>query len=248
MVTTYDQIGAGYTANRCTEPALATQLAPELAEARAIVNIGAGTGSYELPGLDLTAVEPSARMIGQRAADAYPVLQAHAHALPFAEAQFTHAMTVLSMHHWTRRDEAFAEIRRVASHRFVAVTWFPGLARFWLTDDYFPEIEAIDAQIFPATEELEDAFGRVELRPWLIPADCSDGFLAAFWRRPEAYLDDGVRASMSTFLKISNLDDGLARLRQDLADGTWHRRNASLLQATTLDTGYRIVTADLRQS
>ena len=244
MKAIYDDIGQGYSAKRGTDPNIAQQLYKELVGAKRILNIGAGTGSYEPSGHDLIAVEPSVAMIKQRDALAYPVKQASADALPFENKYFSHTMTILSMHHWHNRAKAFEEINRVTTDKFVAITWFPNLADFWLTKDYFPEILKIDSAIFPSLNEIELAFGTIETKPLLIPKDCIDGFLAAYWARPEAYLDATVRASISTFSKISNLDSGLSQLAQDLKSGQWLAKYGRLLSQDWLDVGYRIVTVD----
>lgn len=245
MDALYDQIGNDYTATRCTDPKIAKQINRELHDATKVLNVGAGTGSYEPEHLNLVAVEPSIAMIEQRQVGGHPVKRAFADKLPFADKSFSHTMTILSMHHWSNRRQAFEEIKRVTTDKFIAVTWFPDLAPFWLVDKYFPELQELDRQIFPSIKELETAFGSIEVSPMLIPEDCQDGFLACYWKRPEAYLNDQVRAAMSSFGKIRYLERGLAALRSDLKSGRWHKENALLLQQTFLDTGYRIVTVDL---
>jgi hypothetical protein len=114
---------------------------------------------------------------------------------------------------------------------------------FWLVHDYFPEILEIDRPIFPRLSEIEGVVGPIEIRPVPIPWDCSDGFLGAYWRRPEAYLDIGARRAISTFSKLINLDPRLKRLQSDLETGIWKRRNESLLGLSELDLGYRLVVA-----
>jgi hypothetical protein len=81
------------------------------------------------------------------------------------------------------------------------------------------------------------------VRPVAVPHDCVDGFLGAYWRRPEAYLDPAVRGAMSTFTKIGDVEPGVERLRRDLADGTWRRRHGELLGRESLDLGYRLIVA-----
>lgn len=245
MTVIYDDIGLGYNVTRRTDPKIAKQIEKNLVDATKIINLGAGTGSYEPLGVDLIAVEPSKLMIEQRAANAYPVKQAFADNLPFRSNYFSHAMTVLSMHHWQNRRAAFSEIKRVTTDKFVAVTWFPHLADFWLTKDYFPEIHQLDSQAFPSLDEFEAEFNSLEITPLLVPEDCQDGFLACFWKRPTAYLQQSVRKGMSTFSKIRNLDDGLWQLENDLKTGLWHKKNSHILESTELDVGYRIVTAKL---
>lgn len=242
----YDQIGIDYAVGRRTDPAIASTLSPLLANARRVLNIGAGTGSYEHPGIALTALEPSREMLLQRPADAHPAVQGYAESLPFAAHSFTHCMTILSMHHWSDRARAFSEVIRVTTERFVAVTWDPDAAPFWLTRDYFPEIHARDITTFPAVSEFASYFGEVEMKPLLIPALCEDGFLAAFWKRPAAYLEPQVRRSISSFATLGSVDERLMRLSDDLDSGRWHERNADILEQPAIDAGYRIVTANIR--
>src|SRR6185436_15043831 len=208
-----------------------------------IVNIGAGTGSYEPENIELVAVEPSSVMISQRKAGSHRVEQAFAEELPFEDRSFSHAMTVLSMHHWQDRARAFHEINRVTTEKFVAITWDPKSEPFWLTRDYFPEIYEMDKRIFPDFEELSEYFDEVTIRPLQIPSDCQDGFLTAFWKRPEAYLSSNVRQAMSPFSKIKNLSKGLRKLEEDLASGAWARNNHAILDASYLDVGYRVISA-----
>ena len=248
MNAIYDDIGTTYSVTRCTDPKIAQQIYAELQGATRIVNIGAGTGSYEPEDIALVAVEPSAKMIAQRKIGAHSVEQAFAEKLPFEHNSFSHAMTVLSMHHWADRARAFREINRVATEKFVALTWDPNAEPFWLTRDYFPEIHEMDKQIFPDLDELQAHFDEVNMRPLLIPSDCQDGFFAAFWKRPAAYLNSTVRQSMSPFAKIKELSAGLQRLEEDLASGVWAKNNQAILNASFLDVGYRVVSAKVRNS
>lgn len=248
MTTIYDRIGVNYSVKRCTDPEIARQLHLELLGATRIVNIGAGAGSYEPENASLVAVEPSSKMISQRKPGAHPVKNAFAEELPFEKDSFSHAMTVLSMHHWVDREAAFAEINRVATEKFVAITWDPNADPFWLTRDYFPEIYEIDKCIFPDLEEFSKHFDEVIISPLRIPSNCEDGFLAAFWKRPEAYLSAEVRQSISSFSKIGDLSEGLRNLADDLKSGAWVKQNHAILGAPSLDVGYRIVTAKIRNT
>jgi SAM-dependent methyltransferase len=250
MDAIYDDIGNDYSVTRRTDPKIAQQLYAELRGATRIVNIGAGTGSYESGDIELVAVEPSSVMISQRKrkAGAHRVEQAFAEKLPFDDKSFSHAMTVLSMHHWQDRARAFREINRVATEKFVAITWDPKSEPFWLTRDYFPEIYEMDQRIFPALEELDEYFDEVTIRPLQIPSDCQDGFLTAFWKRPEAYLSRQVRQAMSPFSKIKNLAQGLQKLEEDLASGQWAKNNRAILDASYLDVGYRLISARVRST
>lgn len=244
MVKLYDRIGQGYADLRRPDPRIASTLKEALGDAGSILNVGAGTGGYEPCGPGVLAVEPARTMIEQRSATAAPVIQATAERLPFAARSFDAALAILTVHHWADRRRGLEELARVARRRVVILTWDPAHAGFWLVQDYFPEILAIDRQIFPGLDQLGEVPGRRRVVPVLIPHDCSDGFLGAYWRRPEAYLDPAVRRAISTFSKISMLEEGLERLRRDLRDGTWEQRYGCLRKLDRLDLGYRIVVAE----
>jgi SAM-dependent methyltransferase len=208
------------------------------------VNVGAGAGSYEPADRLVVAVEPSGVMIRQRP-PGNPVVQASASALPFRDDTFAAALAVLTVHHWPDRAEGLAELARVA-RRVVILTWDPAFSGLWWVADYFPEIAALDQPSFPTLDDLRAALGPVEVLPLPIPHDCTDGFMGAYWRRPAAYLDPGVRGAISTFTRMAGVEAGLARLQADLDDGTWARRHGYLLDRTELDLGYRLVTGGRR--
>lgn len=241
----YDKIGINYSTQRQTDPRIAAQLHKELSGATKVLNIGAGTGSYEPENMDLIALEPSLEMINQRKPGSHLVIQGFADDLPFEENSFSHTMTVLSMHHWQNRTKAFEEINRVTTEKFVAISWNSDINPFWLTQDYFPEIFEIDQGIFPDLEELQNHFDNVKITPLMIPEDCIDGFLAAFWKRPEAYLHEHVRNSISSFSKITRLEEGLQKLQKDLDSAEWQKKNNDLLDKSELDVGYQLITASI---
>jgi uncharacterized protein YjiS (DUF1127 family) len=84
--------------------------------------------------------------------------------------------------------------------------------------------------------------GGAEVRVVPVPHDCRDGFLCAFWRRPEAYLDPVVRAGMSNLAQLgAPVERAVAALRRDLRSGAWHERNRDLLELDELDLGYRLL-------
>ena len=126
------------------------------------------------------------------------------------------------------------------------MTWDPESSGFWLTRDYFPELLEIDKPKFPTIEEFRQFFEDIEVIPLLIPHDCADGFLGAYWRRPHYYLDGQVRAGMSTFAELDNTDRVLKRLAGDLHSGHWQQRNSAILDKPTQDLGYRLVVADFK--
>ncbi|MFZ4572824.1 MAG: class I SAM-dependent methyltransferase [Phycisphaerales bacterium] len=245
----YDTIGLGYAAVRRPDDRIAAAIDAALGDAQSVVNVGAGAGSYEPRARNVIAVEPSAVMIAQRPRGAAPCVQASAESLPLEDGAVDAAMTVLSMHHWNDRERGLREMARVAKQRVVLLTWVPDGAPFWLTEEYFPEIMAHDRTIFPTAGELAAMLARiagpVDMKPLPIPHDCTDGFLCAYWRRPERYLSDEVRGAISSFARI-DAARGLEKLRGDLASGRWAERNRALLALEEFDAGYRLVTCEKR--
>lgn len=209
------------------------------------MNIGAGSGSYEPTDLPVVPVEPSETMIRQRPRSLPPALVGTAEALPLPAKSVDAALAVLTAHHWRDRALAFSEIHRVARKRAVFFTHDHDATFGWL-DDYFPGLAGETTSRYPRLAEF-DLLGPVTVEPVPLPADCTDGFTAAYWRRPDAYLNEAVRANMSTFALLDEgiVADGVARLASDLADRSWHRRYASLLALPHLDVGYRLVIAEL---
>jgi SAM-dependent methyltransferase len=242
--TLYDRIGGQYAAFRQPDARIADAVQNALGDSRSVVNVGAGTGSYEPADRRVIAVEPSWKMLKQRRVDAAPVVQGDAAALPLFSKSVDAALAVLTIHHWLRPAQGIRELKRVARHRVVILTWDPASPGFWLTN-YFPEILEIDRRIFPEHRELNRLLGETCARAILIPHDCTDGFLGAYWRRPEAYLDPGVRASMSTFSKLATITSGLAKLSEDLQSGEWHDKYGDVLAQSELDLGYRLLIAHL---
>ena len=246
MSALYDRIGSTYTATRQEDPRIAQAIHAALSYARSVLNVGAGTGSYEPHDRELTAVEPSAVMIAHRPRAAAPVVQAHAEALPFLDSSFDAAMAILSDHHWDDRAAGLRELRRVARRRVVLFTWDPRFRNeFWLTRDYLPASKRLVPGM--ALQDIAGCLGGARILPVPVPWDCRDGFYHAFWRRPEAYLDDRVRAGISVFARLDDDEkaSALARLRADLRTGAWEKRNLDLLQLDELDLGYRLVVAEL---
>jgi SAM-dependent methyltransferase len=245
----YERIGVRYSTARRPDRRIADLIFTALGDADPVVNVGAGTGSYEPTGRRIVAVEPSQVMLGQRAPSAALAVQAMAESLPFPDSAFQAAMAVLTLHHWWDPVRGLAELRRVASRRVVILTIAPDYVRtFWLTSRYFPSIGAWDVAHFPPIDVVCSKLGGTEAITHVpIPSDCQDGFLGAFWRRPAAYLDPGVQAGISSFMLIGEEERrrGERLLGQELENGEWHRRFGHLLELDELDVGYRLVTAQL---
>ena len=242
----YDTIGATYTVTRRTEPRIAARVWAALGDARTVLNVGAGTGSYEPPGRDVIAVEPSALMRAQRPPSAAPCLAAVAESLPFKARSFDAAMAFSTVHHWQDPIAGMREMRRVA-RRVVVFTidasdtgWH---RRFWLTRDYLPEAADLLAGRPSLTEQARAIGARIE--PVLIPWDCADGFFEAYWRRPGAYLDDRVRRGISVWARVGTQAEQRAvrSLRDDLVSGRWTERNRDLAALDAAELGLRLLIA-----
>ena len=240
----YDTIGATYTVTRRTEPRIAAQVWTALGDAGTVLNVGAGTGSYEPSDRDVTAVEPSAVMRAQRPAGAARCVAATAESLPFEDQSFDAAMAFATVHHWHDPIAGLREMQRVA-RRVVVFTcdttdrrW---RRRFWLTRDYLPEVAA--SRVGLATG-LARAIG-ARMEPVLIPWDCADGFFEAYWRRPEAYLDENVRRGISVWASVGpDAEQRAVRsLRDDLASGHWAERNRDLVDLDAAELGLRLLIA-----
>jgi SAM-dependent methyltransferase len=242
MNAKYDSIGINYSELRKPDPRIATLIDNALGTAETILNVGAGTGSYEPTGRQVTAVEPSLQMNRQRSAQAARVIQGCAEELPFDDDSFDASMAVLTVHHWPDKERGLREMRRVTRGRIVILTFDPSHRAAWLTE-YFPELVALDEVQMPSMSDYERWLGPVRISPVPIPHDCTDGFLYAYWRRPAAYLDARIRSGSSSFWSIKNAEEGLARLQQDLESGEWGRRYAELLKLDAYDVGYRLVIA-----
>jgi SAM-dependent methyltransferase len=243
-VQLYDTIGTTYAVTRRTEPRIAAQVWAALGDARTVLNVGAGTGSYEPPDRDVTAVEPSAVMRAQRPEGAAPCVGASAESLPFADRSFDAAMAFATVHHWHDPIAGLREMQRVARRVVVftcETTERSWRGRFWLTRDYLHEVAA--SRVGLATRVARAIGARME--PVLVPWDCADGFFEAYWRRPEAYLDERIRRGVSVWAGVGTDAEQRAvrSLADDLASGRWAERNRDLLGLDAAELGLRLLVA-----
>ena len=239
----YDAIGEGYSGARRTEPRIARSIWYALGNASRVLNVGAGTGSYEPPDRCVIALEPSAIMRAQRPAGAAPCIAGTAESLPFADQSFDAAMAILSDHHWRDPVRGLREMQRVA-RRVVVFQWDDRyIPNYWLVRDYLPEVLDLVAQ--PTLEERARMLG-ARMEPVGIPWDCLDGFFHAYWRRPEAYLIEAVRRGSSVWARVGRQaeDRAVRRLREDLESGQWQVRNRHLLEMDEADLGARLLVSD----
>lgn len=245
MEPVYDRIGDGYATKRRPDPRWAAAIRAAVGDAALVVDVGAGTGSYE-DGLGrVLAVEPSTTMLRRRPAGSAPAVRGVAEALPVRDGAADVALAVLTIHHWTSPAAGLDELRRI-SRRQVVLTFDPAVtAAFWLVRDYVPGIAALDAGRTPSVERVAALLDTTDVRTLPVPLDMVDGVLAAHWARPAAYLDPAVRAACSGLAQLDRalVEPGIERLRRDLDSGEWHRRHGALLGRESYDAGYRLVVA-----
>jgi SAM-dependent methyltransferase len=247
-VALYDRIGRTYGAIRQADPRLAEPIWKALGDAQTVVNVGAGTGSYEPTDRDVTAVEPSEVMIAQRSPGSAPAVQARAEELPFPDDSFDAAMAIVTLHHWSDVDAGLAELVRVARRRVVVVTFDPRVwADQWIVRDYLPEIMRSPAAKSPSLQQVLDALPAATVEPLLAPRDCTDRMFATLWARPEEYLDPRIRAATSVWHQLPEAVStrALEQLRRDLDSGAWDERYGYLRTTQQWDVGLRLIRAEL---
>lgn len=244
----YDRMGIDYSEVRRADPRIEAAILAALGDARSVLNVGAGAGSYEPRDREVIAVEPSPVMIAQRPADAAPAIEAVVEDLPLEDDSVDAVMGVFTMQHWSDVDLGLAEVTRVARHRVVFVTLdMDQAASMWLGAEYLPELIEIDRRDFPSLEQLASALPGLEVEPIPVPSDCSDGFCVGLWSRPEAHLDPRVRRASSSWHRLPGevVARALGALAADLQSGEWDRRHGDLRELDELDVGLRLVRAEL---
>ncbi|MEZ6195380.1 MAG: class I SAM-dependent methyltransferase [Planctomycetota bacterium] len=247
--TRYDRIGFGYATTRREDPRFAAAIAAALGEARTVVNVGAGTGSYEPRDRHVLAIEPSDVMAGQRGRHLAPAVRASAQSLPLRDGAVDAAMSVLSLHHWDEhRERGVREMRRVARGPVVIMTCDPSVSeRMWLMADYLPEVAELDRRTFPAPERIAAWLGgRVRIETVPIPRDTPDWMLMAFWAHPERVLDPAARQATSGFARMEPavVERVVTAVGRDLASGAWDARHGALRRLDHFDAGLRLVVGE----
>ncbi|HSR94945.1 MAG TPA: methyltransferase domain-containing protein [Solirubrobacterales bacterium] len=244
----YDRIGLGYSAVRRPDRRIAARIEAALGDARSVLNVGAGAGSYEPADRDVTAVEPSQTMIAQRPPGSAPVVEAFAEDLPFEADSFDAAMAMITVHHWSNLRAGLAEMARVARRRVVVLTLTPvPPEELWMVRDYFPHMLDFHTRVMPPIEELAALLPAASVEPVPIPSRCADGFWMAIWDRPEMHLDPDVRRASSSWhhMPQDEIERGLAKLKADLESGRWDERNGRLRELPEFDVGLRLLSAEL---
>src|SRR3954447_25258158 len=242
----YDRHGAGYAAVRRPDPRIAARVHAALGDARTVVNVGAGAGSYEPRDRHVIAIEPSDVMAAQRPPDLAPAIRATAESLPLRDDSVDAAMAIVTIHHWdAEREAGVRELRRVARGPVVIVTYDPRESgRMWLASEYVPEVAHLDDRIFPIPESVAEWLGGdVRVEPLEVPRDCRDWMFGSFWAHPERVLDPVARANTSGFARTDPaiVDRVVERLSEDLASGAWDARHGALRDLDAFDAGLRLI-------
>lgn len=248
MTPRYDAIGIGYAHTRREDPGFRAQIHAALGDARTVVNVGAGAGSYEPRDRHVVAIEPSDVMAAQRPRELAPAIRASAASLPLRDGSVDAAMAVLTVHHWDdERERGVRELRRVTRGPVVILTFDPEISgAMWLIRDYLPEVAALDRTIFPAPDVLAAWLGgEVTNTVVPIPRDTPDWMLGSFWAHPERVLDADARGATSGFARMSDavIQRVVGEVARDLADGSWDRRYGELRRLAAFDAGLRLIVA-----
>lgn len=243
----YDTFGVGYAHHRRPDPRIAAAIHAALGDAGTVVNVGAGTGSYEPLDRHIIAIEPSATMRAQRPPALVPAIDARAESLPLDDDSVDAGMAILTVHHWSDPEAGLRELRRVVRGPVVVLSFdLELLAEFWLISDYLPEALADDRERFPTFDQIAAALGGGRIEPVTVPADCTDGFFEAYYSRPEKYLDPAVRAAQSVWPRLPPgvQERCVATLAADLESGSWDAKHGWLRDRPAYDGGLRLIVSD----
>jgi len=247
-VPTYNRMGLNYSDFRRPEPRIEAAIWGALGDARSVVNVGAGTGSYEPTDREVVAVEPSPVMIAQRQPQAAPALEGVAEALPFEDKSVDAAMGILTIHHWRDLEAGLREMRRISRRRIVLLTLDAEAAsETWLIKDYFPEAGSMDRDVMPSRTRIRVSLPGAGIEAVPVPRGCLDGFTIALWDRPEWLLDPEVRRASSIWHRMppGAAERGLERLQAELESGQWDEKYGHLRTQAELDIGLRLVCEEL---
>jgi SAM-dependent methyltransferase len=247
----YAAIGGSYSDYRQPDPRIAAFIHRALGESRSVLNVGAGTGSYEPADRVVTAVEPSASMRATRPATLSVAIDAVAEELPFTDGQFDASMATFTVHQWRDLDRGLAEMRRVTRGPVVVLTCDPDRVQdFWL-NDYAPLVLAAEARRYPPIERIGARVGeQVDVLHVPIPLDCRDGFNEAYFGRPERLLDARARLACSawSFVEPGMVARYVAHLGRDIESGEWDRRFGSLRTQPHFAGSLRLIVGNYRLS
>ncbi|HWX86593.1 MAG TPA: methyltransferase domain-containing protein [Solirubrobacteraceae bacterium] len=242
----YERHGRTYAQHRRADPRIAARIAAALGDARTVLNVGAGAGSYEPKDRWVLAVEPSPTMRAQRPPGAAPAIDARAEALPLDDDAVDAAMACVTIHHWDPPTAGLAELRRVARGTVVVFTFELDGLPAWQRE-YLREGIAAERPRFPAIADIAKALGgRTHVERIPTPGDCEDGFFEAYWRRPEDLLRPAVRAAQSMWALLEpGVEQRIVdRLATALQSGAWDAEHGHLREQESFDGALRLVISE----
>ncbi len=245
----YDKYGQQYSGHRQTDPRIAKFVLKELKESKTILNVGAGSGSYEPNDKYVIAVEPSLIMRNQRIANnKTPAINAKADSLPFDDNSFDASMAMVTVHHWPDMKKGLSELKRVSKNNVVIMTFDPNCLNDFWNAEYFPEVIEVEKKRYPTNDFIVECLGETcDIVSIPIPFDCVDGFQEAFYGRPEAFLSKEVRLNQSAwgFLPQGMEDKIVKRLADDLESGNWDKKYGKHRELTEFTCALKLIVAHL---
>lgn len=240
----YATIGPGYASYRQPEPLIYERIVRALGDARTVLNVGAGTGSYEPLDRKVVAIEPSALMRSQRPPHLVRAVEGVAEKLLYPDRYFEASMATFTVHQWKNVQAGLTEMRRVTKGPVVILTCDPDdVNRFWLRE-YAPEVLATEARRYPAMFVIKQILaGAVDIATVPIPLNCKDGFNEAYYGRPEKLLETGARLACSAWSLIdqSVARSYVARLSLDLQNGLWDSKYGYLRSQPNFEGSLRLI-------
>lgn len=245
----YDIGGHDYSELRKADPRIAVYIAAGLRGMQTVINLGAGTGSYEPRDVYVIAVEPSRSMRAKRLETGRtPALGARAEALPFDDASFDASLAILTIHHWVNLPKGLAEMKRVTKKKIVILTYDPSRLELFWNAAYFPELVAVERTRYPEISTIKAILGLpARITNIRIPFDCTDGFQEAYYGRPEEFLKEKVRRAQSAWSFIGKEREAryVATLAGELDTGEWDRKYGFHRTMPEFEGAYRMLEFEL---
>jgi SAM-dependent methyltransferase len=240
----YDTHGQGYARQRRADPRIAAQVHAALGDARTILNVGAGAGSYEPLDRHVIAIEPSAAMRAQRPKNLTPAIRGIAEELPLDDQSVDAAMAMVTIHQWKDAAKGLAEMRRVTCGPILILTFDGDALDQWWLAEYAPELLKVESKRYPKIDWICNELGsQTEVKIVQIPIDCVDGFTEAFYARPERMLEAAVRKSQSAwgFVDEKVQEQFARKLEEDLKSGAWEKRHGHLRKQPYFEGSLRLI-------
>ncbi len=245
----YSVHGVSYASQRRTDPRIAALVHRAFGDAKSVLNVGAGAGSYEPTDRHVIAIEPSETMRAQRLPHLVPAIRAFAEDIPLDDQSVDASLASITIHQWSDTERGISELRRVTRGPIIILT-FDGdaLGNFWLAD-YAPEVIAAEGRRYPDISDLcAKLGGETSVDAVQISIDCVDGFTEAFYARPEKFLEDSVRRSQSawTFVSENSQSASVTRLQKELESGKWDEKYGQWREAPFFAGSLRLIVSTNR--